>query len=174
MSKWYASSISFSVANICVCKIFIRELKQQDRSEVYKLTSGKLFRLYLVKQHDSLFTLIFSCHHIIVDGWSLPLLHDDVHHMYLDLFRGYQVAVSEDHAYEATQLYWQEHRSDNVSYWLEQLEKIVERSNLSGLVRESLRYKTTLKYEHRLIHCLCFTKYSPIVSTTKLNNTAQK
>ena len=67
-------------------KSTIKQLQENDKKERYYLETGKLFRVYLVKQNDELFSFLFSCHHIILDGWSLPILHECVHQIYLQLF----------------------------------------------------------------------------------------
>lgn len=122
----------------------IEDLRQGDRSKPYLLDIGPLFRVYLIKLRDDFFALLFSCHHIILDGWSLSLMHDEVHRMYLDLLRGDTVEPDIDTAYIAAQRYWETHREKHIEYWMLQLARIRERSDLSGLLNEGSRYKVTL------------------------------
>ncbi|MDX3853441.1 non-ribosomal peptide synthetase [Streptomyces sp. AK02-01A] len=127
----------------------IKELQERDRTEPYDPAAGRLFRVYLIKQREDLFSLIFSCHHIILDGWSLPVLHDDVHRTYLRLLQGTEIEPAEDGAYVAAQRYWEAHRNDDVEYWTRQIERIDERGDFGGLVREDLRYQVALsEYDH--------------------------
>jgi N-(5-amino-5-carboxypentanoyl)-L-cysteinyl-D-valine synthase len=127
----------------------IEAIAERDRAERYRPTDGNLMRVYLIRQAEQRFTLVFSCHHIVIDGWSLPVLHDEVHRMYLDLVAGRAVEPGEDRAYVAAQRYWQEHRDDHVEYWTSQIERIDERGDLSGLLNPHSRYKLSLRdYDH--------------------------
>ncbi|QFU92989.1 non-ribosomal peptide synthetase [Amycolatopsis sp. YIM 10] len=127
----------------------IRELQERDRTEPYELAEGRLFRVYLIKQRDDLFSLIFSCHHIILDGWSLPVLHDEVHRGYLALLAGRPAESDVDNAYVAAQRYWEAHRNDHAAYWVEQIGRIDERGDFAGLLNERSRYRVSLAdYDH--------------------------
>ncbi|WDN54002.1 amino acid adenylation domain-containing protein [Streptomyces clavuligerus] len=145
----------------------IRELQERDRTEPYDPAAGGLFRIYLIRRSEEFFSLLFSCHHIILDGWSLPVLHDDVHRTYLRLVDGEPVTADAgstgtpgstgntgntgktDTAYIAAQRDWEAHRGDHVDYWTRQIERIDERGDFGGLVREDIRYQVALsEYDH--------------------------
>jgi N-(5-amino-5-carboxypentanoyl)-L-cysteinyl-D-valine synthase len=127
----------------------IAALQEEDRAERYRPADGGLFRVYLIRQAAELFTVVFSCHHIVIDGWSLPVLHDEVHRVYLDLAAGKDIEAREDQAYIAAQRYWQDHRNDHVDYWTRLIDRIDERGDLSGLLNEGSRYKVALRdYDH--------------------------
>ncbi|MFE0171114.1 amino acid adenylation domain-containing protein [Streptomyces sp. NPDC059002] len=127
----------------------IKELQERDRTEPYDPSAGRLFRVYLIKQRDDLFALLFSCHHIILDGWSLPVLHDAVHRDYLRLLQGKELEPAADTAYPTAQRHWEAHRDDDVAYWTRQVERIDERGDFGGLVKEDIRYQTSLsEYDH--------------------------
>ncbi|MER5884105.1 amino acid adenylation domain-containing protein [Streptomyces sp. NPDC001941] len=122
----------------------LRELQRRDRTEPYEPATGRLFRVYLVKQREDLYALIFSCHHLILDGWSFPVLHDEVHRAYLALVRGEEVPTVVDGAYAAAQRHWEAHRDDHVEYWTDQIARIEERGDFGGLVKEDIRYQVDL------------------------------
>jgi N-(5-amino-5-carboxypentanoyl)-L-cysteinyl-D-valine synthase len=127
----------------------IELLLEEDRAERYHPIEGRLFRVYLIKQGEDSFTLVFSCHHTVIDGWSLPVLHDEVHRVYLELAQGRTVEPGEDRAYLAAQRYWQAHRDDNVAYWTKQVERIEERGDYNGLLNAHSRYRISLStYDH--------------------------
>ena len=54
--------------------IKIKKIQEGDRRQQYILEQGNLFRVYLIKQKEDLYTCIFSSHHVILDGWSGPIL----------------------------------------------------------------------------------------------------
>ncbi|MFN7039531.1 MAG: condensation domain-containing protein, partial [Alphaproteobacteria bacterium] len=68
--------------NLAAQKNIISNIQKQDLLNPYKLEAGKLFRVYLIKQADNLYTCLFSCHHIILDAWSNTILLNIVHEIY--------------------------------------------------------------------------------------------
>lgn len=116
-------------------------LQREDRLEPYRLEEGGLFRVYLVKRGAESYSLLFSCHHIILDGWSLPLLHDAVHRFYIQLQRNEPVDIQEDTAYVAAQRYLEAHRHAHLDYWKSQFERITEAGDFAGLINARNRYR---------------------------------
>ncbi|WP_267123008.1 non-ribosomal peptide synthetase [Xanthomonas sacchari] len=132
---------------------YVAALQRHDRTEPYKLDQGQLFRIYLIKQEEQLYSLLFSCHHIILDGWSLPLLHDNVHRFYIHLRRGESIELREDTAYIAAQRYLEAHRHEHLQYWQEQFERLGDRGDFAGIVNAQHRYKADFgEYDRILEH----------------------
>ncbi|CAF3669565.1 unnamed protein product [Rotaria socialis] len=132
----------------------IKKIQEEDRNDRFKLDIGNLFRVYLIQQKTDLFALIFSFHHIILDGWSIPILFDYVHHVYLNLIEGKHQLFSlpssfRDESYEHAQMYLQKHRLDNIDYWENEINKIEERCDFNGLLKEENKNKVVLnQYDH--------------------------
>ncbi|CAF4529291.1 unnamed protein product, partial [Rotaria socialis] len=132
----------------------IKQIQEEDRNERFQLNMGNLFRVYLIQQNIDLFVLIFSLHHIILDGWSIPILFDYVHQAYLNLIEGkYQLfslpSSFRDESYEHAQMYLQKHRLDNIDYWENEISKIEERCDFNGLLKEENKTKVLLnQYDH--------------------------
>ena len=139
------------VSNDKVQEEQIRELQQRERMQPYVLSAGGLLRLVLIKQRDDLFSLILSYHHIILDGWSLPVLFDNVHRMYLLLTQVDTFDPVVDTAYLATQRYAEAHRGDHVEYWMSQIERITEHGDFGGLLNRNSRYKISLSTYDRVM-----------------------
>lgn len=53
----------------------IREYKATDIERGFDLSCDMLFRVCIFQLADELFELVWTWHHIIVDGWSLGILH---------------------------------------------------------------------------------------------------
>lgn len=115
-----------------------------DREKRYNLEQGPLFRIYLVKKSDSDYSMIFSYHHIIMDGWSLPILFGWVHDTYKRLLEKEEINPVPDLAYFHAQRYFEDHRSDHLDYWINEVEKVEHRVNLSGLLKPEVKYKVQL------------------------------
>lgn len=114
-----------------------KQLLAQDKQEVYDLTKGNLFRIYLIKYSDNFYRCIFNNHHAILDGWSNPLLLGFVHDTYLKLLTDTSPQLIEDTCYLKAQDYLQTYKYTNQSYWQNYL-KIAqdkEQENLSALFK---------------------------------------
>ncbi|KAJ5571757.1 AMP-dependent synthetase/ligase [Penicillium sp. DV-2018c] len=122
----------------------LEDLRRKDLTEIYKLDAGRLFRVYLIEHSQDRFTCLFSCHHAILDGWSLPLLFEKVHETYLQLLHGNNLTVCVDDPYTRTQRYLHAHREDHLDFWADVVEKIDERCDMNALLNEPSRYKVQL------------------------------
>ncbi len=59
-----------------------------DRKKDFDLTQGPLMRLALIKAGENHFRLIWTHHHILLDGWSVPLVLQDVLRLYVRFCSG--------------------------------------------------------------------------------------
>ena len=115
-------------------EVEIKKIQEGDRKEEYRLERGKLFRVYIIKQKEDKYICIFSNHHAIIDGWSIPLLQRYVHDTYMRLVNKEEILVSEDISYEETQRYLQVQKEDSKSYWKGYIENIEDKVDLRGLL----------------------------------------
>jgi N-(5-amino-5-carboxypentanoyl)-L-cysteinyl-D-valine synthase len=121
----------------------LADIQDSDRCEPYELERGPLFRVYLVKWSASVSKLLFSCHHAIMDGWSVPILLDYVHGKYA-FPQADKDPLYNDEVYHASQSLLNSLRQENLPYWRQQVETIQERCDLSGLIDESVSTKVDL------------------------------
>ena len=126
----------------------INKIQQNDRKEPYTLNKDGLFRVYLIKQRDNLYTCLFSNHHVILDGWSMPILLGYVHATYLALLNSKPIDITLDQAYLDAQAYIQNTRDSNNTYWQTQLSKVEEYLNLNHLISNKGLTNTLSKYRH--------------------------
>ncbi|CAF3608137.1 unnamed protein product [Rotaria socialis] len=136
----------------------IKQIQEEDRNERFQLNMGNLFRVYLIQQKSDLFVFIFSFHHIILDGWSLPILFDYVHQDYLNLIGGEHqplpitsshLSSYRDQSYENAQRYLQKHCQDNIDYWENEINKIEDICDLTGLLKQEKKNRVVLnQYDH--------------------------
>ncbi|GCE23095.1 amino acid adenylation domain-containing protein [Dictyobacter kobayashii] len=57
---------------------FLRE----DQARGFELTHAPLFRLLLIRRNEEHFQFIWSFHHILLDGWSWPILLKEIFSLY--------------------------------------------------------------------------------------------
>ncbi len=61
---------------------------EEDRRRGFDLTAPPLMRLLLIRVEDRAHELVWSHHHLVTDGWSMPLLLESVLAIYAALGRG--------------------------------------------------------------------------------------
>ncbi|HEX5748907.1 MAG TPA: non-ribosomal peptide synthase/polyketide synthase [Archangium sp.] len=61
---------------------------EADRRRSFELSSPPLSRLALLRTGDAVYRFVFSHHHLLLDGWSVPLLIKQVFGLYEQLSRG--------------------------------------------------------------------------------------
>lgn len=63
------------------------KLQQDERTRSFDFAKPPLMRLALVRMADCDYRLVWNSHHILFDGWSIPLLLNDVFSAYTALSR---------------------------------------------------------------------------------------
>ena len=76
---------------------------KKERQEGFDLTKAPLFKVTLIK-HSS-YTMIWSQHHILTDGWSTPLILTDVFKAYEALKEGRNISLKSRPLYQ-TYIAW--------------------------------------------------------------------
>lgn len=62
------------------------ELSKNEINDGFILSKGPLLKVICVKYNENLYKIIWTVHHIILDGWSLAILFSDFMHYYDLLF----------------------------------------------------------------------------------------
>ncbi|ANN20077.1 non-ribosomal peptide synthetase [Amycolatopsis orientalis] len=60
----------------------VRELAEEDRTTRFDLAQAPLLRLTFLRLGDDTYRLVVTCHHTIMDGWSLPIVLDEMSRLY--------------------------------------------------------------------------------------------
>ncbi|WP_345027173.1 amino acid adenylation domain-containing protein, partial [Flavivirga jejuensis] len=115
-------------------------LQQEDRSIAFDLTQPCLLRLYIIKQASNHYTILKSAHHSISDGWSGPLLLNNIHNNYIELQQNRAVKVVVDTAYLEAQYFFAKHSDTVEAYWQTKKATIEQTNDLNPL----LSYKQAL------------------------------
>jgi amino acid adenylation domain-containing protein/thioester reductase-like protein len=126
--------LDLSLQSMSNQKIRLEQLQKNVNQELYSLESGSLFRIYMVKQKEDLYTCIFSNHHAILDGWSYPILLDYVHEVYLNLLVKKESDFSVDYIYSKVQSYIQNGNKDTREYWDQYMSQVKEKDDLTVLM----------------------------------------
>uniref|UniRef100_UPI001238F68E condensation domain-containing protein n=1 Tax=Paenibacillus tepidiphilus TaxID=2608683 RepID=UPI001238F68E len=61
---------------------YVDRYKQKDRDEGFDLLRGPLIRLAILKKNSDSYIMIWSFHHILMDGWCVSILMQEFMHIY--------------------------------------------------------------------------------------------
>lgn len=114
-------------------KIFIETFKGKDKMKGFDLQNGMPIRLSLIQTGFVSYKLIWSFHHIIMDGWCLGIILKDFFGIYDSLQRNRLPKVGKVYPY-SNYIKWldeQEHKKAQ-TYWEEYLRDYEEQVSLSG------------------------------------------
>lgn len=97
----------------------LEELQETERTQGFKLARAPLMHIHLVRLEEEVYHLLWSHHHLLLDGWSVPLLMREVFSGYeafrlgvspdwpnVRPFRDY-ISWLEQQDIEAARIYWQ-------------------------------------------------------------------
>ena len=94
----------------------------QDRSRRFNLREDVLMRLSVLRMADNEYVLIWSYHHVLMDGWCMGIIMNDFMALYRSYSSGIPVVLPAVQPY-ARYISWLQHRSRNESaaYWQQYL-----------------------------------------------------
>ena len=105
-------------------QIYIEAYKAQDKRRGFKLAQGRLIRLSVIQTGDECCKLIWSFHHIIMDGWCLGIILKEFFRMYFALLNNQKpepakvnlysdyISWVEKQDYKAAAAYWEGYLCD--------------------------------------------------------------
>ncbi|UQZ35484.1 hypothetical protein C2I18_19325 [Paenibacillus sp. PK3_47] len=129
----------------------IQEQMGTDRNRGFRLDKDMLIRLNIVQTADEQYTLIFSYHHIIMDGWSMGIVLKDLFQLYNRSPEGLAI---EGHPSSILSDYteWMKRRNDSAAeaYWKEYLAGFREPSMLPS--RQSSNHGTQAVHTLSIAH----------------------
>ncbi|KYC42726.1 non-ribosomal peptide synthetase [Scytonema hofmannii PCC 7110] len=120
-----------------------------DRQKALQLSQAPLMRLHLIRFDRNTYQFIWSHHHLLMDGWSLPLVFKDLLNFYQAISQGetfrYQTAVSYRNYIAWLQ---QQDRKQAEKFWKQKLQgftvptPLTVEKQLSNQESRSVRYGT--------------------------------
>ncbi|MGV8871024.1 MAG: amino acid adenylation domain-containing protein [Rhodococcus sp. (in: high G+C Gram-positive bacteria)] len=115
----------------------LAEIVAQDRTARFDLEVDPLLRFTVVRLSDDSFRLIVTDHHIVLDGWSMPIILQELLGLYA--LRGDDSALPRSRDYRSY-LAWlrSSDRGQSLDEWARALDGVVEPSLLAGEVRPAV------------------------------------
>jgi amino acid adenylation domain-containing protein/non-ribosomal peptide synthase protein (TIGR01720 family) len=95
-----------------------------ERARGFDLSKPPLMRLGLLQLSDTQYRLVWTFHHLLIDGWSMPVLIEELLQTYEQLLKGSTLSAAAEDRYEdyiryletrdreAEEAYWQQYLSN--------------------------------------------------------------
>ncbi len=77
----------------------LREFLRVDRERGFDMSQGPLYRYRVLRLGENEWQLVWSFHHILLDGWCLSLVLQEVYGIYEALVRGEEAALGRPRSY---------------------------------------------------------------------------
>ena len=103
----------------------LKEYESSDRAKGFDFKSAPLMRLGLIRLTEDRYRMLWTWHHLLFDGWSLPVLMEEFLSSYEQLIAGQVTPTVQEDRYEDYIRYLE--RRDKVAeeqYWREYLKGI--------------------------------------------------
>lgn len=103
-----------------------------DRQEKFNLNKAPLLRITLLNLGKDRHKLVWSHHHILFDGWSLPIIFKDLFSFYESHKKGQPLILEDARPFSYYINYLKESRSNNIkSFWKDYLKGFNEKTPLN-------------------------------------------
>ncbi|WP_151732838.1 non-ribosomal peptide synthetase [Paenibacillus tengchongensis] len=117
-----------------------RSFLENDRELGFELGEAPLMRFALIQLTDSSSYFVWSFHHLVMDGWSLPLVLGQMLEHYKSLREGRTPALDHRNSFKAyIQWVQKQDAQATLAYWRQQLEGFEEMLQLTGEPNGELR-----------------------------------
>ncbi|WP_347901175.1 non-ribosomal peptide synthase/polyketide synthase [Pseudomonas purpurea] len=126
----------------------LERLAEEDRQRGFDLTAAPLLRLTLVRTAADSHHLIFTNHHILLDGWSTSQLFGEV----LQRYSGITPAASSGRYRDYMKWLGGRDRVACEAFWLEQLQTFTEPTRLAGALSAPTAAQALQELGHQTHH----------------------
>ncbi|WP_298510513.1 non-ribosomal peptide synthetase [uncultured Kordia sp.] len=111
---------------------FIALFKEQDKLNTFNVSKDKLVRIAVIKEDNNTFQLIWSFHHIVMDGWCVGILNNEFLQIYYNLLQGKSPKLPKLRPY-STYIQWLQELNikTSLSFWENYLEGYEELVTIS-------------------------------------------
>ncbi len=126
---------------------YFEELKVKDRKESFDLGAGPLMRVLLVRVSDEEYRIIWSSHHILMDGWCMGIILHEFLEIYKSLRLNIEIKLGPAVPYSGY-IQWLEEqdKGKSLEYWKNYLADVNDKTSLpldgkpiSNLVKKSVQ-----------------------------------
>ncbi|MBB5644623.1 non-ribosomal peptide synthetase [Pedobacter cryoconitis] len=122
---------------------YIRDYESADLKKGFDFTAAPLMRICFIKLDSERYYMLWSHHHILLDGWSMPIVMEELLTNYENLVSGKPMPVLTPDRYEDYIRYIErQDKEEATSYWRKYLDGLDEASLLPFISNASDRTKS--------------------------------
>lgn len=116
---------------------FIERLKEEDRNIGFDLSKEISIRSLVIKTNKEEYLFMLSFHHILLDGWSLPIVFNELFYIYNSLNKNIPLSLPKTNNYK-NYIKWVESQDKEVAlaFWSEYLENYEEECKVPKLINK--------------------------------------
>ncbi|MCP4154534.1 MAG: amino acid adenylation domain-containing protein, partial [bacterium] len=120
---------------------YLEQFKREDREMGFDLTVGPLMRVAMFITGQQRYTIVWSFHHILMDGWCFSILFGDFVNIYRTLKRG-ELPLQEQAIPYKRFIKWlqKQDKEEGLSYWTNYLDGYQQPA---GVPKQALPQQTT-------------------------------
>jgi amino acid adenylation domain-containing protein len=102
--------------------VWLEEFRKADRNKPFNLKKDTLLRTAIIQIEENVYEIIWSFHHIILDGWSLGILNSEFWEIYTSLANGKKPILAFTRQFK-DYIKWLEKKDKSVSkdFWDKQM-----------------------------------------------------
>jgi len=116
-------------------QLAVMRMQEDDRLKGFDFKKAPLIRITLIRTSDDRYRMIWTSHHILMDGWSLPVLVEEFLGNYEVLLKGWQVKMGVEDKYEDYIRFLERRDKGREESWWRQYLKGVEGGTLLPFVK---------------------------------------
>ncbi len=121
---------------------FMAHLRNEDREKGFHLGRDPLIRISLIKISKESYRLVWTFHHILMDGWCLGIVLNELFTVYQALEQGKPIRREKEYPY-SNYIKWlaRQDKAKGLQFWKEYLEGYNKKASLPGSGKISPGYK---------------------------------
>ncbi|QED47026.1 non-ribosomal peptide synthetase [Cytobacillus dafuensis] len=125
-------------------ELFLEHYRELEVEKGFDLTKDQLFRITVLKVADDEYKLLFTFHHIILDGWSVAIVLEELMEVYHSIPLEKEISIDPVYPY-SSYISWAENQnmSDASIYWNQYIREYEEPITIPKLSNK----KTSSSYE---------------------------
>ena len=147
--------------------VAIKKYQETDITKPFNFKVAPLIRIGLLQLSANRFHMVWTSHHLLFDGWSIPVLMQEFLNNYELIASGKEVDIEEDRYEDYIKYIERIDKQHEKSYWLEYLHDVEEGTLLPFIADTSERNRGSGEYGSVLLEL-------DALETAKVRNFSQK
>ncbi|MGB7605430.1 MAG: condensation domain-containing protein, partial [Lutisporaceae bacterium] len=117
---------------------YIEDFVKQDKIQSFELSKELPMRIAVIKTGEEEYEIIWSYHHIIMDGWCLGIIIGDFFKAYSLLKKGKEISISNNYPY-SDYIKWlkRQNKEEALAYWKDYLQDYEQQASVPSLYKKT-------------------------------------